>query len=71
MTLPTYENIQLIGNNLATTLGGGVHLGPTDLAFAVDSAFPGMTDQEFKAVQGTCTTVATQIRRDALRKLCS
>lgn len=69
VTLPTYEQISAKASYLANALGGGVHLSLSQVMLSLDSAYPGMTEEQFAQVRQVATIAVDEIRTSAMKAM--
>jgi hypothetical protein len=69
MNKPTTQQIEQIAADHAKSLGNAVHLQASEVALAVDSRFPGLTDDEFATVKTYCSAVVDAMRSAALMSM--
>jgi hypothetical protein len=69
MNKPTTQQIEQIAADHAKSLGNAVHLQASEVALAVDSRFPGLTDDEFAAVKVQCVATVGALRGAALHAM--
>jgi hypothetical protein len=69
MNKPTTQQIEQIAADQAKSLGNAAHLHASEVALAVDSRFPGLTDDEFAAVKAQCVATVGALRGAALHAM--